>query len=41
MRYSVSGAITMDPKKLAPGVDQVMSGQLTRLKAFTDALGSR
>jgi uncharacterized protein YndB with AHSA1/START domain len=41
MRYSVSGAISMDPKKLAPGVDQVMSGQLTRLKAFTDALGSR
>jgi uncharacterized protein YndB with AHSA1/START domain len=36
MNYSVSGAIAMDTKKLAPGVDQVMAGQLARLKAFAD-----
>jgi len=36
LRYSVSGAIAMDTKKLAPGVDQVMSGQLARLKAYAD-----
>jgi len=36
LKYSVSGAISMDTKKLAPGVDQVMSDQLARLKAYAD-----
>jgi len=36
MNYSVSGAISMDTKKLAPGVDQVMADQLARLRAFAD-----
>jgi uncharacterized protein YndB with AHSA1/START domain len=36
LKYSVSGAITMDTKKLAPGVDQVMSEQLARLKTYAD-----
>ena len=36
MNYSVSGAIAMDTTKLAPGVDQVMAGQLARLKVFAD-----
>jgi uncharacterized protein YndB with AHSA1/START domain len=36
LKYSVSGAISMDTKQLAPGVDQVMGGQLARLKAYVD-----
>jgi uncharacterized protein YndB with AHSA1/START domain len=36
LRYSVSGAISMDTKALAGGVDEVMSGQLARLKAYAD-----
>lgn len=36
LNYSVSGAIAMDTKQLAPGVDQVLGGQLARLKAYVD-----
>ena len=35
MSYKVSGALSMDAVKLAPLVDQVMSGQLGRLRDFT------
>jgi uncharacterized protein YndB with AHSA1/START domain len=36
MTYRVAGAISIDTRQLAPGVDQVMAGQLARLKAFAD-----
>jgi hypothetical protein len=36
LNYRVSGAIAMDTKQLAPGVDQVLGGQLARLKAYAD-----
>jgi uncharacterized protein YndB with AHSA1/START domain len=40
MTYRVAGAFTMDSRQLAPGVDQVMRGQLERMKAFGDGLKS-
>ena len=38
MTYRVSGMFTMESGKLAPIVDQVMTHQLSRLKAHVDAL---
>jgi hypothetical protein len=37
MSYRVSGALTMDSAKLAPLVDQVMSGQFERLRSFANS----
>jgi len=36
MTYRASGSFTMDSAKLAPLVDQVMGGQLERLRTFAD-----
>ena len=36
LTYAVAGAIAMDTKKLAPGVDLVLSDQLARLAAYAD-----
>jgi uncharacterized protein YndB with AHSA1/START domain len=37
MSYRVAGGLTMEPAKLAPLVDQVMTGQLERLRNFANA----
>ena len=37
MSYRVAGALTMDAAKLAPLVDQVMSGQFDRLRNFANS----
>jgi uncharacterized protein YndB with AHSA1/START domain len=39
--YRVSGAITLDAANLAPGVDQVLIGQLERLRRHANALAGR
>jgi hypothetical protein len=36
LTYAIAGAIAMDTKKLAPGVDLVLSDQLARLAAYAD-----
>lgn len=36
MNYRIAGALTMDSAKLAPLVEQVLTVQLQRLKAFAD-----
>jgi uncharacterized protein YndB with AHSA1/START domain len=41
MSYRVAGALTMDPAKLAPLVDQVMTGQLERLRTYANSLAAR
>lgn len=41
LTYRVSGAITMDAAKLAPGVDQVLTGQLERLRGHANSLARR
>lgn len=41
LTYRVSGAITMDATKLAPGVDQVLTGQLERLRGHANSLSKR
>jgi len=38
MTYRVAGALSMDAAKLAPLVDQVMTGQLERLRGYADSL---
>ena len=38
MTYRVSGAMTLEAGKLAPMVDGVLGGQLSRLKAYGDSL---
>lgn len=38
MSYRVHGALTMDAAKLAPLVDQVMSGQFDRLRKYANSL---
>ncbi len=37
MSYRVAGALTMDPAKLAPLVDQVMTSQLERLRKYANS----
>jgi uncharacterized protein YndB with AHSA1/START domain len=37
LNYRVSGAITMDPAKLAPMVDAMLGGQMRRFQAFTSS----
>lgn len=39
--YRVSGAITMDATKLAPGVDQVLNGQFERLRSYANSRAKR
>ena len=41
MSYAVAGALTMDAAKLAPLVDQVMAGQLERLRNYSNSKDSR
>ena len=41
MTYRVSGALTMDAAKLAPLVDQVMTGQLERLRDYANGKSAR
>lgn len=41
MSYSVAGALIMDAAKLAPMVDQVMAGQLERLRNYANSKASR
>ena len=41
MTYRVSGALSMDAAKLAPLVDQVMNGQLERLRDYANSSARR
>lgn len=41
LTYRVSGALTMDAAKLAPGVDQVLNGQLQRLRDHANSRAKR
>lgn len=41
MTYAVAGALSMEAAKLAPLVDQVMTGQLERLRAFANSRAAR
>jgi uncharacterized protein YndB with AHSA1/START domain len=41
LTYRVSGALTMDAVKLAPGVDQVLSSQFDRLRSYANSRARR
>jgi uncharacterized protein YndB with AHSA1/START domain len=41
LTYRVSGALTMDATKLAPGVDQVLTTQLERLRTYANSRARR
>lgn len=41
MTYKVAGQLTMDAAKLAPLVDQVLNGQLERLRDYANSKAPR